>query len=97
MTSFAVNHGGMADVGDNLGQAASQVMQILDDLDRVLARINQAAQGQATPLWEEQQRRWDGRAQDMQVKLSGHHQAHVRIAEHFHDGDRLGAQVMYGG
>jgi uncharacterized protein YukE len=97
MTSFAVNHHGMSDVGDGLAQAASQAKQIIDDLDRVLVRISQASQGQATPLWEEQQRAWDARADEMYVRLTGHHASHVRIAEHFHEGDRMGANVMHGG
>jgi WXG100 family type VII secretion target len=97
MTSFAVNHGGMSDVGDQFAQAATQAKQVIDDLDRVLARISQASQGQATPLWEEQQRSWDQSADQMYTRLTGHHASHVAIAEHFHSGDRMGAQIMHNG
>jgi uncharacterized protein YukE len=97
MTSFLFNHGDHHVVVDYLGSAVNNLGTILDDLNGVLRHMNEATQGQAQPLWAEQQTKWNQDYGQMQLDLSTGTNTAVRIGELFHDGDRRSGQIMANG
>jgi uncharacterized protein YukE len=91
---FTVNHGNYSDVNAGLVNQIVRMDTIMDDLNQTLARIGQASQGKATPLWEEQQNTWNRSYAEMKTQLNGHTQSSINVAETFHQGDDQGARVM---
>ena len=94
MTSFLVNHGDQADAHSILQSAVSSLGSILMDLNHSLRRMNEAVQGQAGPLWEDQQRKWDGDYHQMCIRLESGTTAVLNIHETFLEGDRNGARIV---
>ena len=94
MTSFLFNHGNHALVVDALGSAVNNLGTILDDLNGFLRHMNEASQGQAAPLWQEQQDKWGRDYHQMQVDLGSGTNTAIRIGELFHDGDRNAGRIM---
>jgi uncharacterized protein YukE len=94
MTSFYVNHGEQADAHNILQSAVSNLGSILMDLNHSLRSMNEAVQGQAAPLWEDQQKKWDGDYHMMCDRLHSGATAVLDIHETFLEGDRNGARVI---
>jgi uncharacterized protein YukE len=94
MTSFAVNHGGMAEINDGLVGSLHQMVGILGRLDDVLRTMPNANSGQAIELWGEQQGAWHRACDDMQHRLMRAQQAHSAVGSAFLDGDNQGAKLM---
>ena len=94
MTSFYVNHGDQKEVHDILQAAVSNLGSILMDLNHSLRNMNEAVQGQAVPLWEEQQRTWDSDYHWMCNRLQQGTTGVLDIHETFLEGDRDGARII---
>ncbi|GAA3677710.1 hypothetical protein GCM10022267_75670 [Lentzea roselyniae] len=72
------------------------VGQILEELQRVLAGIEQATSGKATPLWRDLQTQWQGHYAQMSQGLASKHQASAQVHATFVEGDHTGARIMMG-
>lgn len=94
MSDFLVNHANYGDANSQLAAAVKQMGNIIDELEGFLARTNAAVQGQAAPLWQEQQVQWRGNYAEMQQKLGGVVTASNEVANTFHDGDRRSASIF---
>jgi len=94
VTSFYVDHGNHDEVTRILGSAVSAMGTALDHLNGFLRNLNQAVQGQAAPLWEEQQRKWTADYGQMQANLHSGTRAAGNIGMHFVEGDRNSARAM---
>ncbi|MGI8306474.1 WXG100 family type VII secretion target [Saccharopolyspora hattusasensis] len=94
MSDFLVNHTNYGDTNNQLAVAVKQMGKIIDDLESFLARTNDAVQGQAAPLWHEQQVQWRGNYAEMQQKLGRVVTASYEVANTFHDGDRRSASIF---
>ncbi len=96
MTSFLFHHGEHEEVVDQLSSAVNNLGTILDDLNGFLRHMNEAAQGQAAPLWQDQQTKWGNDYSQMQLDLGSGTKTAIRIGELFRDGDNRGGQIMAG-
>lgn len=94
MTSFLFHHEDHHVVVDQLSSAVNNLGTILDDLNGFLRHMNEASQGQAQPLWEDQQNKWSNDYSQMQLDLSSGTNTAVRIGELFHDGDHRAVRIM---
>jgi len=94
MTSFMVDHGDHAIAHNILQSAVSNLGTILLDLNGRLRGMNEAVHGQAAPLWEEQQRKWDGDYHEMVARLHSGTTAVLNIQETFLEGDRNSARAI---
>lgn len=91
---FWVNHGNYGDVNSGLVAQLQRMDTIMADLNATLTRIQQASNGKATPLWEEQQNNWNRAYEEMKTQLNTHTQSSINVATTFQDGDNQGARVM---
>jgi hypothetical protein len=94
MTAFDINHNGYLELNEQLLAHVSSVGTILDTLNTALKHIPNATQGQATPLWQEQQNSWNGIYMEMQNKLNLNTLSSINVHEIFKNGDNAGAQIM---
>jgi uncharacterized protein YukE len=96
MTSFLFNHGDHVLVVDQLSSAVNNLGTILDDLNGFLRHMSEATQGQAAPLWQEQQDKWGKDYGQMQLDLGSGTKTAIHIGELFRDGDNRGGHIMAG-
>jgi uncharacterized protein YukE len=94
MTAFYVNHGAHEEATGILQSAVSGMGTILEDLNNFLRSMSEATQGQAAPLWAEQQRKWTTDYGIMQQNLGSGASATASIGDIFLEGDRTGARIM---
>ena len=94
MTSFLINHGGADESAQVFGKAVNDLGTILGDLNQALSRMDQAAQGQASPLWADQQNAWNADYSAMQTNLRSGHKTLLNIHQMFHEGDNNGARLF---
>ncbi len=94
MTSFYVMHGEQEEAHNILQAAVSNLGSILMDLNHSLRNMNEAVQGQAAPLWEEQQSKWDSDYHMMCNRLQQGTTAVLDIHETFLEGDRNSARII---
>jgi uncharacterized protein YukE len=94
MTSFLFNHGDHVLVVDQLSSAVNNLGTILDDLNGFLRHMNEATQGQAAPLWAEQQNKWSKDYGQMQLDLGSGTKTAMHIGELFRDGDNRAGRIM---
>jgi uncharacterized protein YukE len=94
MTSFYVNHNSFQEANDNLASYVQSVGHILEELTGFLRGMNSAVQGQAAPLWEEQQNHWNMNYEGMRRDLNAAHGTSVDVQNIFQEGDRRGSNIM---
>ncbi|PKW18078.1 WXG100 family type VII secretion target [Saccharopolyspora spinosa] len=94
MSDFLVNHGNYGDVNATLASAVGTMGSILEDLNNFLKGTNEAVQGQAAPLWADEQMKWNQSYQDMHMRLSSGVKASNNVGEIFQEGDRRGAALF---
>ncbi len=91
---FDINNPGLAGANDSLNAAVGTTKAILDDLNGVLQRMQQATNNSALPLWADLQNRWNGQYSDMVVRIENGHQASVDAHQFFLDGDAQSVRIM---
>ena len=91
---WTVNNPGVSEVNDALAGAVRSCTSIIAQLDDVLARMNQATQGSALPLWADLATQWDGAASDMVHRLGLASRAGVGAHEAYITGDRRSVAIM---
>jgi hypothetical protein len=96
MTAFDIDHNGYLELNEQLLMHVGSVGTILETLNTALKYIPAATEGQATPLWQEQQNSWNGIYLEMQSKLNLNTLSSINVHEIFQNGDNTGAQIMIG-
>ncbi len=94
MTAFSVNHDNQAEATGFLQSAVSTMGTITEDLNAFLRHMNEATQGQAAPLWAEQQAKWNNDYRIMHENLGTGALSVANIGDIFLQGDRNGARIM---
>jgi WXG100 family type VII secretion target len=94
MTSFLFHHDGADESAQVFGKAVQDLGTILGDLNKALSQMDQAVQGQASPLWADQQNAWNADYTTMQTNLGAGHTTLLNIHDLFHQGDRNGARLF---
>jgi len=96
MTAFDINHDGYLDLNEQLYRAVGDLGTIIENLNTALKNIPQASWGQATPIWEENQRQWNIAYGEMTTRINATSVSSVNIHEIFKGGDSQGARIMLG-
>jgi len=96
MTAFDVNHNGYLEINEQLYKAVGDLGTIIDNLNTALKNIPAASWGQATPIWEDNQRQWNGAYVEMTSRINTHSVSSINIHEIFKGGDGQGARIMLG-
>ncbi|MBB5152472.1 WXG100 family type VII secretion target [Saccharopolyspora phatthalungensis] len=94
MSDFFVRHSQYSDVNQVLAQAVGFMGSVLEELNTFLKGMGEATQGQAAPLWQEQQVQWNKTYTDMHHRLNTGHKASNEAQQIFQDGDRRGAAIF---
>ena len=96
MTAFDVNHNGYLEVNEQLYKAVGDLGSIIDNLNTALKNIPEASWGQATPIWQENQRQWNIAYGEMTTRINTTSVSSINVAEIFKGGDNQGARIMLG-
>ncbi len=94
MTSFLINHGGAEESAQVFGNAVQDLGTILGDLNQSLSNMDLAVQGQAAPLWADQQNAWNADYTAMQTDLGAGHKTLLNIHSLFQEGDNFGGKLF---
>lgn len=92
--SFLIDHGAADESAQVFGKAVQDLGTILGDLNGALRNMDQAVQGQASPLWADQQNAWNGDYSAMQTNLGTGHKTLLNIHQLFREGDQNGARLF---
>jgi len=94
MTQFTVDHSAYEASNTTLLGYVNSMGDILNDLNRVLGRMDEAVEGKALPLWADLQRQWDSAYVQMNQELAQGHAASVKVADTYAEGDSQGARIV---
>jgi uncharacterized protein YukE len=97
MSDFSVQHGALDDVNMQLKSACTTMKTILDDVNSVLAGINQAAAGDAADFWTAEQGTWNRSYQEMDNQLNSGSLSSHKIAEIWREGNCETGRYMANG
>jgi hypothetical protein len=92
--AFTITNPALSEANDELKTAVWLVGDILDRLNGVLARMGQATQNSAVPLWQDLQTNWNRAYHQMLIDLTGGHRASVNAHDWYLNGDLQAVRIM---
>jgi uncharacterized protein YukE len=93
---FSVHHGALSDVNGQFRYSVEEMGRILSDLEGLLKNADEATQGKALPLWQDQQTQWRLAYGDMSGRLTDNSNASHHIGEVWRNGDDQSGRIMGG-
>ena len=88
---LVVNHGGLNEVTDQLGQAVKQIDNRLNDLEKDLAPLQSEWSGEAQAAYHQAKAKWDQAIAEMQQLLNDTSNTVAQSNQDYQSADKRGA------